>query len=116
MGNYGHSMTTLNTRSLFYRIPSHTLKKGDTVEGHAHTFHHDTWVMVGGFRVQAWLPDGTKYDQEHWAPSHVDIAAGVCHALTALEDGSVYWCVYPFRDHTTGELLDGFNGEGPAYG
>ena len=62
---------------------------GDTLEGHAHTFNHQTVIANGKIRVTV---EGKDTDFE--APQVVFIQAGKEHKLTALEAGSMAFCVH----------------------
>lgn len=77
--------------------PSGRLPKGHPIDGHDHTFDHVTFVFFGSIRVRATLPDGTQVDNVYHAGDFVNIAAKVRHAIEALEEGTLYACVYPHR-------------------
>ena len=87
---------------------------GDVTHGHAHQFDHTTIVMEGAVRIRATLPDGRVIDREFRAPAHALILAGVEHEITALEDQTVYWCIYSHRS-PQGEVVLQHNGWGDAY-
>lgn len=89
-------------------------KKGDFTEGHKHAFDHTTIVFKGSVRVSATLENGTKIEREFVAPAHVLIKAHVEHLITALEDDSVYWCVYSHRT-PQGEVSVEYDGWNSAY-
>ena len=80
-------------------IRPNTLEKtGDGVAGHAHNFDHTTIIFTGKVHVKAKLPDGTIREADFEAPSHFLVRAGVEHEIKALEDNTVFWCVYSHRD------------------
>ena len=110
-------MTTFVCAGLYYRTCPHgTQNKGEVVESHAHNFDHATWITRGSYRIEAVLPDGTRRNGVFKAFNMVEIKAGVEHKLTALEDGSEYFCIYPSRNPETGEVVQEFNGWDEAYG
>jgi quercetin dioxygenase-like cupin family protein len=94
--------------------PSGVLKAGDRVAGHAHHFDHTTIVFSGSVRVEATLPDGRTLDRVFKAPDSFLVRADVGHAITALEDGTVYWCVYSHRT-PQGEVAETYTGWDHAY-
>lgn len=96
-------------------IRPNTLEKaGDVTQGHGHKFDHTTIVFKGAIRVKAKLPSG-EIERDFKAPAHCLIRAGVEHEITALQDNTVYWCVY---SHTTpqGEISQVYDGWSKAYG
>jgi quercetin dioxygenase-like cupin family protein len=95
--------------------PNSLERAGDQIAGHAHAFDHTSIVMAGAVRIAAKLPDGPLMVQEFRAPSHVLIRAGVEHEITALEDGTVFWCVYAHRT-PQGEVVQEYTGWWGAYG
>lgn len=89
-------------------------KAGDKTTGHTHNFDHTTIVFTGGIRIEATLPNGTQIVREANAPAHFLIRAEVSHEITALTDGTEYWCVYSHRDHQ-GEVVQVYDGWTEAY-
>ncbi len=88
------------------------LREGAVVIGHRHNFDHTTFCRAGSLRIELIdesLPDMTweqalkagtvkrfvlrASDKINW----MLIRAGRYHRITALEDGSVYQCVYAHR-------------------
>ena len=77
------------------------LNSGGVVEGHAHSFDHTTYCPHGSLKIEALDSGGntTKTailvaeDGQNWAL----IKAECSHRLTALEDGTVYHCIYSHR-------------------
>lgn len=73
----------------------HFTKAGDRNEGHVHNFDHVTLLAKGSVEVDV---EGQK--TIFAAPHMIYIAKGKRHFLTALEDGTVAYCVHALR---TGE-------------
>ncbi len=93
-------------------------KAGNVVEGHAHNFDHVTYVAKGSLKIEKL--DGetvvaavVKKASEQY--NSVLIKAGVCHRLTALEDGSIGHCIYAHRTAQGTEVVQDYDGWGPAY-
>lgn len=82
------------------------LKKGDVCGGHTHNFDHTTIVFTGAVHVKALTPDGRVIEQDFAAPSHFLVKAEVRHEITALEDGTEFWCVYSHRTPQGEVILD----------
>lgn len=89
--------------------PNTLAKAGESVGGHMHNFDHTTIVFSGSLRVNATLPDGTVIEREFTAPSHFLVKRDVLHAITALEDHTVYWCIYSHRT-PQGDVVQEWNG------
>lgn len=87
---------------------------GNYTDGHTHNFDHTTIFFQGSFRVTATLTDGSQVIREFTAPDYVLIKADVLHRIEALQDNSIYWCVYSHRD-AQGEVVQKSEGFGPAY-
>jgi quercetin dioxygenase-like cupin family protein len=81
-----------------YIRPNPLPKAGDTVQGHTHKFDHTTIVFIGGVHVKAVLPDGSVIERDFHAPDYFLVRADVTHEITALVDGTVFWCVYSHRE------------------
>lgn len=78
--------------------PNPLPKAGDCVKGHRHHFDHTTIVFTGAVHVRAVTPEGCVIDRDFHAPSHFLVKAEVEHEITAIEDGTEFWCVYSHRD------------------
>lgn len=129
-------MSELLIGPLLVRIgPS--MKKGERVRGHAHTFDHVTTVVTGTLRIE--VLDGPDVEEERDEETGAviveaklantlqarDVAAkhrihmrciakGAWHRLTALEDGTRYECWYPhINEH--GEIVEVYEGRDDAY-
>lgn len=99
--------------NIFIR-PNVLEKAGDKVTGHKHNFDHTTIVFSGAIRVKAKLPSGAEIEREFTAPAHCLIKAGVEHEITALQDGTLFWCVYSHRD-PQGRVVERYTGWPDAY-
>lgn len=99
--------------NIFIR-PSGVLAKGATIDGHTHNFHHTTIVFAGSVRVEATTPDGRTISRDFKAPDSFLVLKDVAHRITALEDGTVYWCVYAHRT-PEGEVTQEYAGYEDAY-
>lgn len=85
--------------NIFIR-PSGILAAGKVMPRHRHNFDHTTIVFSGAVRL---TPDGGAPVVLR-APAEYLVRAGVEHEITALVDGTVYWCVYAHRD-AKGEVV-----------
>ncbi len=85
--------------NIFIR-PSGFLHAGKTMPRHRHNFDHTTIVFSGSLRI---VPDDGP-PAVLKAPAEYLVKAGVEHEITALEDGTVYWCVYSHRS-ANGEVV-----------
>ena len=94
--------------------PNPLPKAGDRVHGHRHNFDHTTIVFRGAIHVRAVTPDGRVIEQDFTAPAHCLIKAEVEHEITALVDGTEFWCVYAHRE-PQGDIVQHYTGWGPAY-
>lgn len=106
--------------SIFIR-PMRMLAKGESIEGHTHNFDHTTIIFRGAVTIKGEKPDGSvkegvfKSPRPDWhGPSHALINAEVRHTITAMEDGTIAWCVYSHRD-PQGEVWQQYNGWQDAY-
>ena len=86
--------------NIFIR-PSGILAAGKVMPRHVHNFDHTTIVFSGSIRIRA---DDEAEGCVLKAPAEFLVRAGVAHEITALEDGTVYWCVYSHRD-AQGEVM-----------
>lgn len=83
--------------NIFIR-PNTLEKAGSRVQGHKHHFDHTTIVYTGAVHVRAVTPEGVVIERDFHAPAHFLVLAEVEHEITALEDGTTFWCVYSHRD------------------
>lgn len=71
---------------------------GDKMEGHKHTFDHQTLLAYGKFKVTV---NGIEHVYD--APTILCIKAGYKHEITCLSEKGVGYCIHPLRD---GERVD----------
>lgn len=94
-------------------------KAGDLVAGHGHNFDHTTYCARGAIRVESLNDDGSVKDStelraDEAIKSWALIKRGVLHRLTALQDGSLYHCIYAHRT-PQGDIVQEYTGWAPAY-
>jgi hypothetical protein len=77
-------------------VKSHILSKtGDSNgEGHFHHFDHVTLLIKGSVKVE--VEGGPP--KEFQAPTFITIKKEKKHKITALEDDTVFYCVFALRD------------------
>lgn len=68
----------------------HLEKEGYVINQHAHTYDHTSMLATGKVRV---FCDG-KMVGDFTAPTGVFIKANAFHAILALEDNSILYCVH----------------------
>jgi len=90
------------------------LKKDQVVEGHKHNFDHATYCAAGALRIDRKLGEHVDTVEVRAGELPVLIRAGVEHAITALEDGSVYHCIYAHR-LPQGDVVQRYTGWSDAY-
>jgi len=81
------------------------LKGGDNGGGHAHKFDHVTLLCQGKVKVEI---EGHEA-KEFTAPTFIIIKKEHQHRITALEDNTIYYCVFALRD-VDGEVVDDIYG------
>ena len=93
-------------------VRSHHLKKaGDTNGGgHYHLFDHVTLIVKGSVKVEVEGYAPTRYS----APKFVIINKDKEHLFTALEDDTMYYCVFALRD-IDGEVTDVYSEANSPY-
>lgn len=116
-------MTEWISGSLFIR-PNHLLKKGNKIVEHVHNFDHNAIFFKGSFKVTVNTPDGRTIIREFAAPGHEKNIHGGClshclvkkqvrHEIEALEDDSIFWCVYshqtPQEPHVVSQVYTGWD-------
>jgi hypothetical protein len=79
---------------------------GMTGGGHHHHFDHVSLLAKGKVRVSM---DGQE-PKEFTAPTFIVIRAECAHEIVALEDDTVYYCVFALRD-INGEVIEPIFGE-----
>ncbi len=90
----------------------HLQKKCETSEGHQHNYDHVTLIIRGRLKVTySYIRDGQKVEGEsrEFGPGDdVIIKAEVFHTLKAMEDDTVYRCIYSHRDFN-GVVVEKYN-------
>lgn len=76
---------------------------GEAHDGHEHKFDHVTLLVSGKVSVEL---EGSEA-KEFAAPTFIVIRKEHQHKITALEDGTVYYCVFALRD-LNGEVMEVF--------
>lgn len=67
---------------------------GDTNGGHAHEHDHVTLLVRGSVEVKC----GDYEPKSFTAPTFIVIRRGLRHHFTALENDTMYYCVFALRD------------------
>lgn len=93
-------------------VRSHFLRKaGDTNGGgHYHHFDHVSLLISGKVLVEV---EGFE-PKEFTAPRFIIIDKDHKHKFTALEDDTVYYCVFALRNHA-GQYTDMYTGDNSPY-
>ena len=81
-------------------------RSGDSHDGHTHHFDHVTLLAKGSVSVE--MEDGTY--KEFKAPTFIVIRKENHHKITALEDDTLYYCVFALRN-INGEVVEDIYGE-----
>lgn len=81
------------------------LKNGDNGGGHEHAFDHVTLLCQGKVRVEV----AGHEPKEFTAPTFIVIRKEHKHNIVALEDNTIYYCVFALRD-IDGEVVDDIYG------
>lgn len=76
---------------------------GESFDGHEHKFDHVTLLVSGKVSVQ--IKDDPP--KEFTAPTFIVIRKEQQHKITALEDKTIYYCVYALRN-LDGEVMEIF--------
>lgn len=74
---------------------------GDTAGGHLHYHDHVSLLVQGSVSVQV----GDLPIKEFVAPTYIVIKKNYKHTITALEDKTVFYCLYAMRD-IEGNVVD----------
>lgn len=67
---------------------------GEFHDGHEHKFDHVTLLVSGKVSIELEGSDAKEFT----APTFIVIKKERHHKITALADGTVYYCVYALRD------------------
>lgn len=84
-------------------------KACDSHRGHVHHYDHATFIHRGRVRIEA-----GDTAREYAAGQWVDIPANLSHTIVALEDHTVYFCIFSHRDFD-GIVAQAFTGNEEAY-
>ena len=76
-------------------------KKGDQGPNHKHAYDHVTLLAKGSVSVQVEGHEPKKFQ----APTFIVIRKEHNHQVTALENDTIYYCVFALRD-IDGEIVD----------
>lgn len=84
---------------------------GDIHPGHRHHFDHVSLLALGKVRVtiEGYPP------KDFSAPTFIIIKKEHKHTFEALEDGTLWYCVFALRD-VDGEVTDFYSGDNSPYG
>jgi quercetin dioxygenase-like cupin family protein len=75
-------------------LRQHILNSGESVQGHKHYYDHVTLITQGKIVVEI---EGHN-PKEFCAPNFVVINKDIKHTITALEDNTMYFCIFALRD------------------
>lgn len=84
---------------------------GEFSPGHFHYFDHVSLLAKGKVRVEV---EGFE-PKEFTAPTFIVIKKEHKHKFTALEDDTLWYCVFALRD-VNGEVTDIYDGDNSPYG
>jgi hypothetical protein len=79
---------------------------GESHDGHEHKFDHVTLLVSGKVSVEL---EGSEA-KEFVAPTFIVIRKEHQHKITALENGTVYYCVFALRD-LNGDVMEVFGSQ-----
>lgn len=79
--------------------------KGDAYAGHTHKFDHVTLLVSGRVLVEV---EGCA-PKEFAAPTFIVVRKEHKHQITALENNTIYYCVFALRD-IDGEVVEDIYG------
>lgn len=90
---------------------NHLQRAGDANEGHKHHFDHVSLLAKGKVRVEI----AGFEPKEFTAPTFIVIKKEHNHRFVALEDDTLWYCVFALRD-VDGEVTDFYSGDNSPYG
>jgi hypothetical protein len=94
------ALSNIFSRMMFFK------NKGDTENGHKHTFDHATQVSHGSVLVEVLDDSGSVTSSKVFeSPTMVFIDKNKYHRLIALEDQTVCSCIHAIKT-TDGEIVD----------
>lgn len=76
-------------------------KAGDAVSGHMHYHDHVSLLVKGSVKVQI----NDEPPKEFFAPTFIVVRKEHRHQITALEDDTIWYCVFAMRD-INGDVAD----------
>lgn len=88
-----HPEIAVSCVSSVYVRQMHFAKAGDVEQGHSHQFDHQTLLAKGSLKI---VLEGVE--NTYHAPHIIFIRKDHRHELTALEDGTVCFCIHALRD------------------
>lgn len=86
------------------------LKAGESTQGHHHKFDHVSLLASGKVRVEIEGYEPTEFT----APTFIVIKKEYSHKFTALEDNTLWYCVFALRD-VDGEVTDIYSRDNSPY-
>jgi len=78
-------------------------RAGQSAGGHKHKFDHISLLTSGKIKIEV---EG-KEPKEFTAPTFIVVRKEQKHNITALEDNTIYYCVFALRD-LDGEVMEIF--------
>jgi len=88
-----HPEISVSCVASVYVRQMHFAKAGDVEQGHSHQFDHQTLLAKGSLKI---VLEGVE--NTYHAPHIIFIRKDHRHELTALEDGTVCFCIHALRD------------------
>lgn len=85
-------------------------KAGDRAGGHKHFFDHVSLLTQGSVRVEVKGFEPKVFN----APTFIVIKKEYEHDFVALEDGTLWYCIFALRDEN-GEVTDIYSGDNSPY-
>ncbi len=89
-------------------------KKCHSNINHKHNYDHTTIVINGRIEITVEKEDGSESKKEFIAGELFEVPAEQSHTIKALEDNSVYLCVFSHRDFK-GLVTQKYIGNNGAY-
>ena len=86
-------------------------KAGDEIRGHKHHFDHVSLLVSGSVEVSVEGHEPKIFK----APTFIVIKKEHHHHIKALEDNTLWYCVFALRDEN-GEVTDIYSGDNSPYG
>lgn len=102
-------------------FPVTPLKKGEATPPHPHNQAHITYCGAGSFVMRRFAEDGKTVAAEKVVRagtlrnSHVITRANVLHQLEALEDGTIYHCIFAHVGWDNRTVVEEYDGNESAY-